>query len=186
MRYKVFDPESKVIGQAMLGFKAAADQDLIEPLLEKAGLVDIQPDQWYPLQSWLNVLSDISEQAGEYASMLTFVNIGQKVAASIKSPEVDGFVAEKGFIEFMISDINQQQYSLYQHRGSVGSTIYEKMNEAHLKCNINSPYPPDFWYGIIYGLAKRYLRSSFIVHYEDIAMRTYDTSQTIVIHMITE
>jgi hypothetical protein len=56
MRYKSFDPDAQVVGQAMLGFRAAADQEMIEPLLEKYGLTDIQRDQWYPLQTWLDIL----------------------------------------------------------------------------------------------------------------------------------
>jgi len=184
MRYKSFDPEAQVIGQAMLGFRAAAEKEMIEPLLEKYGLTDIQPDQWYPLQSWLDVLSDIAEQAGDYASMLTFVNIGQKVAANIYiPPEVEANIKEMGFVEFM-KQVGVPAY-FRDHKGNVGSNIAEKIDARHIKFTLNTPYPPDFWYGIFYGSARRSCEA-FVVHYEDMNMRHYDSSQSIVIHLIVE
>ena len=73
----------------------------------------------------------------------------------------------------------------HDHQGNVGTFIIEKVNKKQLRCLLHTPYPPDFWYGALYGSMKRFC-PSFIVHYEDIAMRNYDTSQTIVIHMIVE
>jgi len=184
MRYKSFDPEAQVIGQAMLGFRAAAEKETIEPLLEKYGLTDIQPDQWYPLQKWLDVLSDISEQAGDYASMLTFVNIGQKVAASVYVlPEVESSVKKIGVAEILFQTGAASYFR--DHQGNVGAYVIEKVDAKHVKCVINTPYPPDFWYGLINGSAKRYA-AAFVVHYEDMAMRHYNTNQTIVIHLIVE
>lgn len=184
MRYKVFDPESKVIGQSMLGFKAAANFEMIEPLLEKYDLTNIQADQWYPLQQWLNVLSDISEQTSDYDSMLTFVNIGQKVAASIYIPDdVQSYIRRGGFVDFLVQSGNATYYR--DHQGNVGKNTIRKVSDNHLLFELNTPYPPDFWYGMSYGIAKRYC-SSFIVHYEDLAMRTYGTSETIIIHVVVE
>jgi hypothetical protein len=180
MRYKVFDPESKVIGQAMLGFKAAADQEAILPLLEKYGLTDIQPDQWYPMQKWLDVLSDISEQMDEYSSMLSFVNVGEKVAANVSMP--DQLINEMGFIEFMYQ-FGSSAYFRY-HQGNVGTNQMEKMSDTHLKFILATPYPPDFWYGIFYGSAKRYINhKTFVVQYEELAMRHFHEGQIVIIHL---
>ncbi len=45
MKFTAFDSESRVIGQALLGIRAAVDKNIIEPLLIKHGLLDIQPDR---------------------------------------------------------------------------------------------------------------------------------------------
>lgn len=182
MRYKIFDPDSKVIGQAMLGFKAAADQDMILPLLEKFNLTDILPDQWYPLQSWLDVLSDISEQTGDYASMMTFVDIGKRVAANILVPET--VVRQMGFFQFS-QQLGGENY-LQNHQGDVGKVELINLDDKHMRIILNTPYPPDFWYGITYGIALKFAGSNFVVHYEDIAMRFADPGSTAVIHLIVE
>jgi hypothetical protein len=181
MRYISFDPEAKVIGLAMLGFRASADKGMIEPLLAKYGLTDIQPDQWYPLQPWLDILSDISEQVTDYISMLTFVNIGVKVAANI--PHFDEMAREMGIIDYLMAFGSAAYYR--DHQGNVGSHVMEKVSANHVKLLVNTPYPPDFWYGIMYGITKKYCQS-FIIQYEDMAMRHYAPGETVVIHMIVE
>jgi hypothetical protein len=168
----------------MLGFRAAAEKEMIEPLLAKYGLTEIQPDQWYPLQTWLEVLSDIARQAGDYASMLTFVNIGQKVALNVRIPqELEELVKQIGIIEFMFRFGPSTYYR--DHQGQVGTYTIEKINPKHIKCILNTPYPPDFWYGIISGFGRLYA-PSFVAQYEDINMRHSESGQTIIIHLIVE
>jgi hypothetical protein len=179
MRYQSFDPEAQVSGQSMLGFHQAIDRDILDPLLKKYELVNIQPEQWYLLQSWLNVLSDIDEQQGAYNTMLTFSDIGQKVGAGLLLPTA--MIVEIGLVEFS-KRFGEQNY-LDNHQGNVGSYVVEKAADNHIIFNLRTPYPPDFWYGLLYGIARRFSKS-FNVQYEDIAMRSYAADETIRIHVL--
>ncbi len=182
MIYTAFDPESKVIGQAMLGFQAAADQAIIKPLMIKHGLVNIQPDQWYPLQKWLDVLSGIDENADKIANMLTFVDIGRKVAESVYIPEeADRFAKEQGYVEFMHKFATLT--FVREHQGEVGQYTTDKLNDHHIRFTIMTPYPPDVVYGVIHGFATRYA-ASFVVQYEDLAMRNPQRGEPVIIHAI--
>jgi len=180
MKYVSFDPEAQVIGQAMLGFKAAIGKEIIEPLLKKYGLTDIQPEQWYSLQEWLNVLSDIEFNAGD-SSMLTFVDIGMGVAANVIPPaQIEQFKRE-GFVDAVVN-IGGSNYRR-DHRGNVGKLDIKKINDQQVTSFITSPYPPDFWYGNMYGIAKRFC-SSFIVQYENLSMRYSKPGEPVIIHTI--
>ncbi len=143
-------------------------------------MTSIQPTQWYPLQKWLDVLGDI-ETENKTSAMLTFVDIGQRVAENVLPADAQRYVKEKGFVKFMCTF----GVSAYQcdHRGNVGECYAEEVSGQEVKCILKStPYPPDFWYGICYGFAKRFCRS-FVVHYEDLSMRNPKPGEDVVIRI---
>jgi hypothetical protein len=70
------------------------------------------------------------------------------------------------------------------HQGNVGQCNAEEVSDRQVKVTlINTPYPPDFWYGICYGFANRFC-SSFVVHYEDLSMRDPKPGETVIIHIV--
>lgn len=184
MQYTSFDPEAKVIGQAMLGFRAVIDTKDIMPLLLKYGLADIQPDQWYPLQKWLDVLNELSQTPDKMSTMLIFIDIGCKVANNIFLPEeVLTFIDQNGFVAFMVAFASSTYYR--DHQGYVGKHQVEKISDNHFKMTLQTPYPPDFWYGLCHGLATRFC-SLFVIHYEDITMHSATPGETVILHTIVE
>lgn len=57
-------PNTEVIGQVVISFSENLESDVIAPILPKHGLDNIQPDQWYSHQAWMNLLKDLSEMHG--------------------------------------------------------------------------------------------------------------------------
>jgi hypothetical protein len=166
-KYQAFDPNTEIIGQNVLGFLECVNKDRVRPFLEKHGLTDIQPDAWYPLQTWLDVLSDMSEQAGGGA-MMDYVGIGMKIAeTAVYPPEYAGMSFE---------DILMQSDATYQmqHRGGyVGEQSTEKVGEGRLVLRLKTPYPDDLAYGVVYGQARQFLPpgTDFTIAYDEDAPR---------------
>jgi hypothetical protein len=85
-KYQAFDPNSEAIGSSLLGFIQCIRSKDIGPYLEKHGLTNIDPNGWYPVQTWLDVLSDLAEERPGQV-MFDFVSVGMAVAAVIPLPE---------------------------------------------------------------------------------------------------
>jgi hypothetical protein len=115
--------------------------------------------------------------------MLTFVRIGRKVAQNVSLPnDALQYVKEKGFVKFMCA-FGVSAYAR-DHRGNVGQCEAEEVSNQQVKIILtNTPYPPDFWYGICYGFAERFC-SLFVVHYEDLSMRNPKPGESVIIHIV--
>jgi hypothetical protein len=148
-RYVSFDPNAEIIGQNVLGFVGCTNKDRIIPFLEKHGLNHIDPDQWYPLQSWLDVLNDLVNAGG---AMFDFVSVGLKIAeTAVYPPEVE----HMPFADFVM--LIPQVYQLQHRNGDVGEERAEKLSNTHLRLIMNTPYPDDLAYGVVWGMARRFL-----------------------------
>ncbi len=148
-KYTSFDPNAEIIGQNMMAFINCLQQGNIVPILDKYDLTNIEPDKWYPLQAWLDVLSDISEKG---SAMFDFVSIGMAISESaVLPPEVD-----KLPFEVLILGLNDT-YQMQHRNGDAGFLEVEKVEDKHIKITVNVPYPDDLEYGVAYGFARRFL-----------------------------
>ena len=158
--YKSFDPATEVIGQNLLAFIQNVQQENIKPLLEKHGLAQINPEAWYPLQKWLTLLSELSEESD---AMFNMVAIGTAISeTAVLPPEVEQLTFVQ--IMFGINDFYQMQH----RAGDAGEIITEQINDTHIKLTVRVPYPDDLEYGTAYGFARRFLpaHASFTVYYQ--------------------
>jgi hypothetical protein len=144
-----FDPESEVSGSNIqlvikahraLGFDIAA-------CLSKHKLNRVQPNDWVNLQTYLDCLKDIQQEFSYYYSFYSLIAIGTKVidyAMGIPNPHK--------------SDTNFEPLNnFYQlrHRGmDVGEYSQEFLSEKHLRVTARNPYPSDFDYGLVWGMAR--------------------------------
>ncbi|PJF21187.1 MAG: hypothetical protein CUN56_12355, partial [Phototrophicales bacterium] len=81
-------PEALVIGQTVAAFAENLESEVIAPLLPKYGLDNIDPEKWYPHQSWFNVLKDLNDTLGEGADS-AFIAFGRKVVeTAVMPPEI--------------------------------------------------------------------------------------------------
>jgi len=178
-KYTVFDPQSQVIGQSMLAFIQCVNSDEILPFLQRRGFDRIEPDQWYPLQDWLNVFGDISTQGGN--AMFDFVSIGMKISElALLPPQIFQMPFEQAFPQFGAAGYQMN------HRGNVGEVSTELVSPGHLRTTLRTPYPDDFLYGIQYGAARRFLpqNQQFTLEY-DHSLPTRDQGGEItVLHLI--
>lgn len=180
MRHLTCDPSAEVIGQTMLSFIDNLQSDRIMPLLKRHGLDDIQPDQWYPLQDWLEVLNDLARE-GDFSSSV--VAIGMQITEKmLVPPEVEQL--SLGEILEMWNDLYQMQ-----HRGAdVGCVRTEKVAPNHYVCTQEVMYPDDMSYGVAYGMARRWLPhgTPFTVKYDDTILNRDNGGPQTVIHVMWE
>lgn len=177
MRYLSSEPNVDVIGAAVISIVDNLQSDEIQPLLEKHGLTNVQPETWYPVEKWLGVMNDLAQDANTTPN---YVAIGMAVAENVVlPPELQS--ASLADILHMWDNIYQMQ-----HRGgNVGSVQIEKIDENHYRSIHQHIYPDDLTYGLAYGWCRRFLPEGtrFKVSYEEINNRLDqgDNNQTVII-----
>lgn len=155
------DTNAMVIGKTMLGFITCLRKDSILPLLEKHGLTDINPEAWYPLSRWLNVLREIRN------STYDLVSIGMSIIDNAPFPES---FATMPFQDILAAiDVNYRSH----HQGDVGTYDMQFLDDHHAVVEVNIPYPDDLVYGSYWQLCRKFLPpgTQFAV--------AYDTSEPI-------
>ncbi len=158
--YVAGSPEALVIGQVVQAFSQNIEADVIEPLLPKYGLNDIEPDEWYPHQSWMNVLHDIGQLPGAQS---TFVAFGRQVVQSaVMPPEIDSIPK---VLELLHTIHHLNLRNIPDEEGYA----VRQIGERHYWVYHNTPNPNDAIYGFIWGLVARYKapNEQFIVRQVD-------------------
>ncbi len=159
--FESFDLNAEVIGQNMSAFVECINKDHILPFLEKHGLSQIDPQTWYPLQDWLNVLNDMLDAGG---AMFDFVSVGMKIAdTAVYPPEVEGLP----FADFVM--MIPQVYQMQHRHGDVGEEQARQLGDQHLQLYMRTPYPDDLAYGVVWGMARRFLPpgTHFVIAYDE-------------------
>lgn len=155
-------PGTEVIGAAMVSYIDNIEAETIRPLLEKYKLVDLRPDQWYPLQPWLDLIWDeLSVMPGFSSSMIA---VGLKVVEfALTPPEMAG-VSLGQMLEGW--DIH---FHANHRNGEVGKITTEKVTDKYYRTIHQHIYPDDLNYGLAYGFARHCLPKGtpFKVWYED-------------------
>lgn len=160
MRTLTCSPEVEVLGRKILSLIDNLSTEVIEPLLEKHGLDNIQPEAWYPAQDWLDVINDLFADRSWTSQ---FVVTGMSIAENGSiSPELE---------DASLEQILGQWDDFYQmpHRGGdIGEVTVEKLSDTHFKTVHRHLYPDDLTYGIAYGWARRFLPEGtrFSVYYD--------------------
>lgn len=143
--------ESEVIGRSPLSYVAAGESissfvgKEIANKLEKYGLEDIDPEEWYPLEIPLAMLYDMRDEYGG----VRMRNMGQNV------PEHVEFPPELSAVDDALRAIDRAYHQ--NHRGGdLGSYEFhqEGSNEGRMVCE--NPYPCEFDKGLIKGVARKF------------------------------
>ncbi|MDJ1504362.1 hypothetical protein [Xanthocytophaga agilis] len=144
-----FEKGVEVNGQTILAVVYAlhAGRDTRWGILEKHGLGNIQPDQWYSQEKWLNAFRDISKHLGDP----TLFVIGKAIPENaLFPPEIDSL--EKALNSIDIA------YHMNHRGGEIGSyklTSFDAAKrEAIMVCH--NPYPSEFDRGIITTMLRKF------------------------------
>ncbi len=142
-------PEAKVVGQVVLAFSENLTAERIAHLLPKHGLDNIDPEAWYPHQSWMDVLKDVEEEAKDADT--SFVAFGRKVVeTAVMPPEMktleDALQALHAIHHLNLRNIPEDEgYHL------------EKLADKHYLVHHNTPNPEAVIYGFLWGMAARFV-----------------------------
>lgn len=175
MRRLTCPPSAEVIGQNIHAFVDNLQGKDTLPIMQRHGLVNLEPFNWYPLVNLMEALNEIAETSESTASM---VAIGMEIAKVVPMPpEMPEPTLEQ---VLMVWD---GVYQSIHRNGDVGSIICEKLDDQHFKTIHTDLYPDDFTYGIVYGYAQRFLPrgTDFKVFYDPLVTpRDSGGDQTIV------
>ncbi len=126
----------------------------IRPILEEHNLPsDIDPNEWYSLQDWLDVLGDITEGP----VWLDYLSAGMRIVETVAPPPPSVDVDRFSFC------LNAAFHA--QHRnGDIGQYRVEQVGDQHIKVVADTPYPDDLHYGICYAYAQHCLPPGTAFH----------------------
>ena len=173
LRYAAFSPDTKVLGEVVAAFLQCMNHRSIAPYLMRHGqlgrhgLDTVDPERWYQLQDWLNVLYDLMWENSENASA-DLISIGMAMFTTINFPP--------SFENLSIEEALQEWSSLYAntHRGAdIGEINVEVAEEGHIKIVTHVPYPDDIFLGLYYALLSRHCPEGmdFALQYDESALR---------------
>ena len=176
-RYELFHPDTEIIGQAILDFGEAVGSEQFQVFFERNGLVDIQPDRWYPAQKWLDVLNDIADTG---SAMFDFVSIGiRQLELAVIPPEFDAMP----LIDILKN--LEEAYRLNYRGADIGSITVELVDDKHVKVIIRSFEPDHLWYGNLHGLMRRFAPKGldYTITYDSDVPRREEGGDVTIIHV---
>lgn len=178
--FTVFDTRSEIIGRVFLSAVECINNAETAPALKQLGLTDVQADQWYPMQLWLDFLKVISEQPN---TMFNFVSLGIETIQNLDFPPV--------FDTMPLQDVLQsvpQGYEMDHRGGDYGSVKAELFGSNQLRYVLRTPYPDDYFYGVTYGLVRRFAppNTNFTVEYDNSVVRRDQGGDKTVINVTWE
>lgn len=179
MQYKTFGPDAEVLGGGMLAFIESINYDNFSSILETHGVDNINPNEWYPQQVWLDVFSDIASQPGSSSNL---VSIGMKIADTAPIPPE---ALTLPFQEVMLG-FNDGSYFANNRGKDIGRIDVEILDEKHICMIDKTPYPDDFVYGAYYATARRLLPrgTDFTVKYDETIPRRGNGGDATRVHII--
>jgi len=147
-KYKLFHPDTEIVGQVILDFQQATNSATFMDTFEKHGLINLEPETWYPGQKWVDVLNDIYTKPG---AMMNFVSIGMRQIELAEMP--------LEFNEMPLNDVLisiEEAYAMSYRGTDIGSIKTQVVDDKHLCMIVRSFEPDDLWYGNIHGLLRRF------------------------------
>lgn len=143
--YQALSPSAEVKGNAILAIlNGIMYRNLAEQILAKHGLNYIDPEQWYPEQSWLDAFSEISAELGEAA----LYAIGRAVPPVIDIPEMNN-------IEEALNHLNEV-YQAHHRGGESGGYEVTMLGSNSARIESNNPRPCAYDMGLISAYIEKF------------------------------
>lgn len=176
MSYQLFHPDTEILGQVILDFGQAINSDQFTLYFDRHGLSDIQPDQWYPAQKWLDVLNDIAEAS---TSMFDLVSIGIR--------QLELAVMPDEFLKMPLAQILAAMDEAYRmnYRGTdIGGISTEVLSDQHIVMTVRSFEPDDLWFGNIHGMVRRFApQTAYSVTFDPSTPRNAPGKEVTIFHI---
>jgi hypothetical protein len=181
-KFTPLSPGNEIKGQIMLGFIHCTEREHLMPFLEKYGLSNIKPDQWYPEKPWVDLLNDLAEEQG---AMFDFVSIGMKMAELVPPPADPKSVS---FSALMVAWGKAGASEAIYRGPDPGGRKVEVVGEKHLKAIFRYASPDDMMYGFIYSYCRRFLPpgTRFKVQYDEAVLRHDNGGEQTVVNVTWE
>lgn len=160
-QFIAIEPSAEVNGQTVLSVVKGMGKfsNLAKEILERNGIQNPTPGEWYLQQNWLNAFKEISENVGEF----TLKGIGRTI------PENADWPPHVNSIESALASIDVAYHMNHRIHGEVlfnpqtgelkegiGHYRFEKTGEREITMICDNPYPCAFDMGIIESAAQKF------------------------------
>lgn len=154
------DPEAQV---RALNVRATLDAFQLRPSLgqrlierHQLHLDDLRPENFIPLQRWLDALKEIQSEIGP--NLLHRVGIG-----TIENAEMPPFIDSIDVAFAAMDDVYHAN-----HRGNVGHYRCTRSPDGVWEIRCETPYPKSFEHGIVVGACRKFGKGKlFHIDYAD-------------------
>jgi hypothetical protein len=138
-------PGAEVNGQTVLSIVngMGAFRALGISILEKYGIKDLKPDNWYKQQSWLDAFKEIAGRVGG----LTLNKIGTAIPQNAKIPP------GLNTVNNALAAIDVA-YHMNHRNGEIGHYRYTEISSSTGIMVCENPYPCEFDKGLIHAFAR--------------------------------
>ncbi len=160
--YEALSPRAQVKGNAMLAIiSGLMRRDIALQILAKNGIGEIDPEAWYPEQSWLDAFSEIAAELGDAA----LYAIGRRIPSVIDIP--DDIENEREALE-RLDEVYQAH-----HRGKSGGYTVSFTGESSARIESDNPRPCAYDMGFITAFIEMFNggKPVEITHEDDMCCR---------------
>jgi hypothetical protein len=160
MRHLICPPETECIGATVKAFFDNLRGFDTEPIMEEYGLLDIDPNEWFPTRRYMDALNELVQRPG-FTSNLVAIGIAIGIISPLP-PDLKNPTLEEVLIRW------DDMYQMLHRNADVGGITCEKIGEKHYATSHTVIYPDDMSYGILYGFGRRFLPpgTQFKVYYD--------------------
>jgi len=155
--FEALSPTTEVRGNVMLAIiNGIMHKEVAYSILAKHGITEIDPERWYPEQSWLDAFSEIAADLGDSA----LYAIGRAIPAVIEIPP-DTRTAR---------DVVEKLDEIYKmhHRGEAGGYSVTFTGERSAVVVSRNPRPCSYDMGILSALIERFNNGKTVsIRHED-------------------
>jgi hypothetical protein len=152
--YKAASPRMEIIGGMIVSVWAAfpdSFQKLLKGVLQKHGVADINPQEWYLLQPTLDALKEIE---GKYGHSI-MSQVGEQAAS--RAPFPPGVESFKD----CIAGLNVAIKNMHRGGSPGGYAVEEEPGEGYIRYRVtaSTPFPCSLTRGYLEALARRFAPS---------------------------
>ena len=165
---KKIPDSAQELGIITMAFTASLRRENIQPILEKYGLHDLQPDQWYPMQVTVQLYHELADM---FDKVSWGIEIGKVVTQQTQGAPYEEYVQH----------LSEVYHSVHRGEG-IGDVIGKMAEPGHAIITTTTPYPDDLEYGVFYGIAKALLppEARLLVYYdENVQRRDFGGERTV-------
>ncbi len=162
--FSALSPSAEVKGRTMRAIiEGMMNKDVAWAILAKYGITEIDPEKWYPEQSWLDAFTDIASELGDAALFA----IGKEVPEVLDLSIINVKTAREA-----IEKLNEL-YQAHHRGGDSGEYIITDLDDNSARIISRNPRPCAYDMGFLKAYIERYNNGKpvSITHEDDMCCR---------------
>ncbi|MEM6285326.1 MAG: hypothetical protein AAF787_24265 [Chloroflexota bacterium] len=152
-----YSNDAQILGMVMVGMADAINLTVndIGEVMKKYGFDNIDPEAWYSVNDLVDFFDELD---GLPSGMFDLAAVGKFIANDLQLP--DHITTMEAYLNFSVS-----LYDQVHRGGDVGRLGYKRSGKTHI-VEADVPYPPNYMYGLYFGLAQRFIDGGFNIQHD--------------------